>query len=624
MTIRTLRGLLLRSAPPWLQRTQGAPYLYALGLTLDSVREWALQGIEAGFPQLAGSDAQEYLARDHGIVRGAMESDASFGQRLSRWLQAWKRAGHAYEVMQQVADYLGDYAVPMRIVTNTGVWYDRAADGTFSRTYAASSWDWDGASSSWWRFWLIIYPPSGLWDRTYWGDASWGSGTWGSTATLEEVQTVREIVRRFKPAHAKCTNIVISYGAAGNTVASWTAGTPGGDGTIELEDWITLTCATSGTTAQTSAETLRTGFAADAARGFSRNGSTWGVLVEPRAENAVGAANQDPSGWSSPVGSPVITTVTGPDGASTGYGVEDDDGASTEFVRDSNVATFGAQHTMCLWAADMTSSSRQIVRAVESGGVGVTATPVDVASGTSTSGWTRYDATYDGAAPTTPCEVEILPAVTAANTGSLSVAFVQVEDRLYPTSFIDGTRLNTIVSLDPNEVIQYGYFDLELVARPLYAEDEAGGEHDWIYIDASTRCYFDNADSKFKLTVGGTTIETAALTWNRDDEITVRARHTPDGLTLTVSGQRTGDGSATGSAVSAISHPSAVYVWGNNLGAQAGVAAAAITARAVLDDFAVGETAYPAPDGTWGTWGDPTADPRLPTREADALYWEGV
>ena len=71
----------------------------------------------------------------------------------------------------------------------------------------------------------------------------------------------------------------------GDVLNTWDVGEPDGDGLIDLSLWLSYTCATAETSAQTDADTARTGFAANAARGYSLDGTIW---AEPGPGGSVG------------------------------------------------------------------------------------------------------------------------------------------------------------------------------------------------------------------------------------------------------------------------------------------------------------------------------------------------
>jgi len=213
-------------APRWLTDGEGGKVGYSLDLVKDAYVRRALLGLLARFPQngpngeLAPPDALAAIGRDRRVVRGIDESAASYALRLIAWLDDRKTAGNPFTLMQKLAEYTGAGCV-FKTVDNRGNWFVRAADGTRSFSLKHGNWDWDGYAEKWSRFWVIIHPPASLWtERAWdWGDSSgpdWGGGegTWGSTATRDQVQTIRALVADWKPAGTRCVNIVIAFDPA--------------------------------------------------------------------------------------------------------------------------------------------------------------------------------------------------------------------------------------------------------------------------------------------------------------------------------------------------------------------------------------------------------------------------
>lgn len=220
-------------APRWLTEGDGGLVGYSLDLIKDAFVERARLGHLARFPQqgpdgTAGpTDAIAALGRDRRVVRGLNETLEAYALRLIKWLDDRRTAGNAFALMQKLAEYTGDGCV-FKTVDARGNWYVRAVDGTRTYYLKKANWEWDNhpidiptGKKRWSRFWVIIHPASSLWtpQPQNWGDAAgprWGQAqyTWGSTATLEQVQTVRAIIADWKPANAKCVNIILAFDPA--------------------------------------------------------------------------------------------------------------------------------------------------------------------------------------------------------------------------------------------------------------------------------------------------------------------------------------------------------------------------------------------------------------------------
>jgi hypothetical protein len=207
--------------PWWLTEDEGEKVWFSLGLIVDAFLERLRQGALARFPEYCPPDALKYHGRDRKIVRGIQETDAAFAERLIRWLDDHKVRGNPYALMEQLRAYCGGN-IMVRTVDRRGNWFTIAADGTKSAVLKTGNWDWDdGGTERWARFWVIIYSLNGTpWSVSEsWGSTTlWSSGVWGTpgatigtTATVEQVASVRSIIREWKPEGTKCEWIIIAF-----------------------------------------------------------------------------------------------------------------------------------------------------------------------------------------------------------------------------------------------------------------------------------------------------------------------------------------------------------------------------------------------------------------------------
>lgn len=231
MAVFNWRQLRRFMAPSWLTDGEGGLLGYTVDALKDAFTDRLRLGLLARFPQngpngeTAPSDALTALGRDRRVIRGINESDASYALRLLKWLDDRQIAGNPFTLMKKLSEYTGP-GPAFRTVDVRGNWFSRAADGT--QTFlldggvgggSGTPWDWDGTSpvqANWSRFWVIIYP-NGLWVPWNWGSGrNWGDTnlTWGSTATPDQVATVKFIVNDWKPAGTKCMNIILAFNNA--------------------------------------------------------------------------------------------------------------------------------------------------------------------------------------------------------------------------------------------------------------------------------------------------------------------------------------------------------------------------------------------------------------------------
>lgn len=219
ITFRTIRKSL---APRWLTEGAGELVGYALDVIKDAFIERTRLGLLSRFPQQdavgtpGANDALIAMGRDRRVVRGIDETDTVYASRLKDWLTDRRRTGNPFALMKQLAAYTSTTAgLSFATVDVRGNWYLRDSAGVESSILNTGVWDWDGDSSRWSRFWVIIYP-SALWAiEGTWGSGSWGdtTGTWGSTATPEHATTLRSIVADWKPGGTN-GNIILALDPA--------------------------------------------------------------------------------------------------------------------------------------------------------------------------------------------------------------------------------------------------------------------------------------------------------------------------------------------------------------------------------------------------------------------------
>ena len=210
--------------PSWLSAGDGGKVLASLALIKDDFAARAKLALLARFPSYApDDDALASIGRDRKIVRGINEPAPAYAARLVRAVDDHKRRGNPFALLHQLQAYLQAPCV-VRTVDRRGNWFSLDANGVESSSINAANWNWDTtpASPDWARFWVVIYPANAAnpWSpQGYWGDYSlWGAGVYGTpgatigtTATLDQVASVRSIVRDWKPAGTTCEWIIIAF-----------------------------------------------------------------------------------------------------------------------------------------------------------------------------------------------------------------------------------------------------------------------------------------------------------------------------------------------------------------------------------------------------------------------------
>jgi len=176
-------------APPWLRGKWGERWHEAEGLLLDMVAEGAVQAVKARLLGAGPDDALPYAGNDRQIERAPGESVESYRARLLGAFETWRRAG-----------------------TNKGILVALAVIG-YPTAAIYESHDWFPLDPAWWRFWLVLDPPSGfsswkLGDGTKLGDKLVGLDKLGADAKAA-LTLLRRVVRKWKAAHTLCVKIIV-------------------------------------------------------------------------------------------------------------------------------------------------------------------------------------------------------------------------------------------------------------------------------------------------------------------------------------------------------------------------------------------------------------------------------
>lgn len=193
----------VKSAPPWLQDADGQSWNRVLGLAKQSVLEAARAAVKARFSSTAPLDALHELLEDRGLDPSWKETEPSVRERIRRAWNTWEKAGSKLGMGE---------ALELAGYTNYEI-REQPQDGTLA----------------WREFevwvlppfpWVDLYSADGYWDDAgVWGDG----GLWAPDLPPEDLARLRLIVRKWKPTHTVCRNIVIVH--AGET---WDATAPPG------------------------------------------------------------------------------------------------------------------------------------------------------------------------------------------------------------------------------------------------------------------------------------------------------------------------------------------------------------------------------------------------------------
>lgn len=336
--------------------------------------------------------------------------------------------------------------------------------------------------------------------------------------------------------------------------------------TISLPEWMAIACATTSRTSQTSATTIVPGFGANAARGYSVDGTAWYLLGENAGANLLTKTETFGSWNIISTGSVTADTLAAPDGATTADTLTwpgNDKGIYA--LQNSPANTKGVS---TLWMQKQ-GSNTQLGQ-------------WDVATGyynklhTLTTSWARGEKAFAGNASGTYFGFGSWGG-NPIGSGTAYIWGAQVEDGVnYPSNYMPGdtsafTRAADVMTLAGSAFGTFGLFDFNMVLAPLYANGEQAGNHTLFdFNDGLTKAILRQSDNKVVFTVnGGTSMVSSALTWSRNQAITIRCTNKKTtSQSLIVSGATTGNGTTTGGAGVRVTIPSTIYLGGGSSGCE--------------------------------------------------------
>lgn len=198
-------------------KTNGYRVIVGLVAVLDAGLEFLIQGKIASFPSLGTPTALGHIGRSRGILRGLADTNAQYAQRLLEWLDSWKHAGIAEQIVRRIYEYLPAHPRVM-FVNRSGYWVVIDSGVVTKTTRPLSDWNWDTLSNPersgfWSEFWLIVYPPTYTPNTDAYGDPglTWtddGYALGFSDAPLEQLRTIRNLVATWKSAHSMPRTII--------------------------------------------------------------------------------------------------------------------------------------------------------------------------------------------------------------------------------------------------------------------------------------------------------------------------------------------------------------------------------------------------------------------------------
>jgi hypothetical protein len=195
-------------APGWLREGSGGKYLRGFGERKDAHAADLKLAIKARMPSIAPADALALLADERGIARGQTESEASFRGRVRAAWDVWRWAGTPYGML--LAFYWAGHRPAsgrVALQTQNGFQYEFREDfdpAVHAPEDSLTATDLGvvnlGGTPELWSDFAVVFLPPVL--------PAWAASM--PTDGSPEVEALRRLIVRWKPAHARCVRLRVS------------------------------------------------------------------------------------------------------------------------------------------------------------------------------------------------------------------------------------------------------------------------------------------------------------------------------------------------------------------------------------------------------------------------------
>lgn len=211
-------------SPPWLRGPWGEGWQQKHGVLIDRLEQGFRDAIKTRLVGACPLDALSYHGRERLLEQFPNETLSAYQTRL---LAAWVSLhflGTAYGI-EQALIALGFAGAK---VYGTGdaapTWWSGSwppAPRAPKPSWWVGAWPVANGDTQWWsRFWVVLTAPGpfGWTAAPAWGAFNWGTSAsplWGiGNATTAQIQLVRRIVERWRPAHEICDGIFVHFGTS--------------------------------------------------------------------------------------------------------------------------------------------------------------------------------------------------------------------------------------------------------------------------------------------------------------------------------------------------------------------------------------------------------------------------
>jgi hypothetical protein len=179
------------NSPAWLLKPKGAAWLGGMGALKDATLERLKAAVKLRFASRAPSDGLAGLGDERVLERAPGDTDRTYAARLVDAWNLWRFGGTALGLLTALRD-LG-YTTAIVAIAN-GLAFSLGSGGALVTTVLpAESWA-CGASFFWSKF--VVFLPANPWGVD-------------PSDSDPRVELLRRTVRRWKSAHATCSDIAV-------------------------------------------------------------------------------------------------------------------------------------------------------------------------------------------------------------------------------------------------------------------------------------------------------------------------------------------------------------------------------------------------------------------------------
>ena len=168
------RNEVYRLLPRWAHGINLFRLVYSIVIIVDCLGDALLAAIKIRFQGLYSNESLPRLSSERKVWQGPNESPESFALRLQQWWDIGKHWASFITMAEQLQAYFLPDSVRIEIVQNNGLRFTLSARGPLGLvldnplddglgsgseptwTQDSTSWNWDGDTSKWSRYWVLI------------------------------------------------------------------------------------------------------------------------------------------------------------------------------------------------------------------------------------------------------------------------------------------------------------------------------------------------------------------------------------------------------------------------------------------------------------------------------------